>query len=72
MKEGTIAIAKAPFERAYAQNANDRAPKIFRLAEKELNQITSTMEKDPHQVAEANQHAELADKLSQEADEITE
>jgi len=73
LKEGTIATAKASFERAKEQNANDRAPKTLRIAEKEEHlQTTSTMEKDPHQVVEANQHAELADKLSQETDEITE
>jgi OOP family OmpA-OmpF porin len=72
LKEGTMAKAKASFERAKAQNADDHAPKTFSRAEKELNLATSTLEEDPTQVEKANRHAELADKLSQEAEQTTE
>ena len=71
LKEGTIAIARASFERAKAQKADTHAPKTFRRAEKDLNLATSTLE-DPSQVEKANQYAQLADKLSQEAEQIAE
>ncbi len=72
LKEGTIAVAKASFERAKAQKSDDHAPKTFRRAEKELNLALSTLEEDPNQVEKANRHAELADKLSREAEQISE
>ena len=72
LKKGTLARAKASFERAKAQKADDHAPKTFMRAEREINLATSTLEEDPNQVGKANQHAELADKLSQEAEQIIE
>jgi len=72
LKEGTVAKAKASLERAKAQKTDDHAPKTFGRAEKELNLATATLEEDPLQVEKANQHAALADKLAQEAEQITE
>jgi OOP family OmpA-OmpF porin len=72
LKEGTVAKAKASLERAKAQKTDDHAPKTFGRAENELNLATATLEEDPLQVEKANQHAALADRLAQEAEQITE
>lgn len=72
LKEGTVAKAKASLERASAQKTDDHAPKTFGRAQKEFNLATATLEEDPLQVEKANQHAALADKLAQEAEQITE
>ena len=60
-------------ERDEVNQAKDRRPTLPKsYSNLEIRTLKEGTEEDSHQVAEANQHAELADKLSQEADEITE
>ena len=72
LEKGVIDLARASFEKARSEDADDYAPQTFKRAQKELNLALSILDADRREIKKANAHGRVAVEMARKAVQVTE